>query len=186
MSDGIEPHLKPNETLLWQGRPTFTRTLPGAYVFLRITGWVMFACFLFFLLIGLANLDEMEGGTLIWVIFLAISSGLWLIFSFFAPAYARAANRRTRYGVTKTRALILHGGHRLIRLSIGKSGKINRRGRDEDGPWAVYFFFPPARRYRDADGHYRTSRPGPVGFTGLSAEDAVMAETALTAIRGKG
>ncbi|MFY0633539.1 MAG: hypothetical protein JXQ91_06990 [Vannielia sp.] len=184
MSD-LAPHLKQTETLLWEGKPTFTHVLPGAFVFLRITGWVMFACFLFFLLIGIANLDEMDGALPIWITFLAISGSLWLIFSFFAPAYARRLNRATRFGVTETRAVILQGGRRLVRLSIGKTGKINRVGKD-DGPWAVHFLFPAARRYRDADGHYRTTRPGPVGFTLLSAEDAVMAETALTAIRGKG
>ncbi|SIO17659.1 hypothetical protein [Vannielia litorea] len=184
MSD-LAPHLKQNETLLWEGKPAFTLALPGSYVILRIAGWVMFACFLLFLLLGLANLDEMEGAVGIWITFLVISGGLWIVFALIAPAHARAANRRTRYGVTRSRAIILFGGRQAMRFIVPKTGKIERRGSGE-GPWAVYFHFPAVRRVRDADGRTRTVRPGPMGFTGLSAQDAALAETALAAIRGKG
>ncbi|MDF1871085.1 hypothetical protein [Vannielia sp.] len=185
MSDtALTPHLLPGDRLTWQGKPTHTRALGKGFAIIRFVGWGMLACFALFLALGLANLDEMEGPFAPWLGVVLLSGGLFVAFALIAPAYARAANARTRYGVTRSRAMILQSGRDLKRFTIPKDGRITRV-EGKDGAWSVLIQVP-AHRTAQRSNTEHSGPPNPIGFGGLSEADAIAAETALTAIRGKG
>lgn len=180
---GIEAHLAPGETLLWQGKPAHIR-LGGAYKVIAAFGWLSLLTFAFFLLIGLANMDEMEGAFGFWLTFLLLSATLFVVFALFAPYWGKRLARRVRYGVSESRALVLVGSGKLIRHRITAKGKIERHDRGKHG-WDLIFHFPAPRTVQDASGQRRTIRPRPTGFHGLTGEEAKLAEAALHAIRGR-
>lgn len=181
---GLESHLSPGETLLWEGRPAHVRRIGLAWRVIAIAGWVMFGCGVLVLLLGVANLDEMDGAMGLWIGYLVFSLALFAAFSIAGPIYARRANARVRYGVTGTRAVILQPTGGLLRSGIPAKGTIERRDEGRHG-WAVLYAFPKPRQVRGRDGRWRTTRPAPIGFRGLTEADAKQAKTALAAIRGK-
>ncbi|MBS8228385.1 hypothetical protein DYI42_19345 [Vannielia litorea] len=179
----MEAQLNPGETLLCQSKPAVLR-LGGAYRVIAAFGWLSLLICAFFLAIGLANLDEMEGAFGIWITFVGLSAALFVAFALFAPFWGKRLARRVRYGVSEGRALILQGHGGMLRLKIAAKGKIERVDRGKHG-WEVLFHYPKPRTVVDAKGQRRTIRPRPTGFHGLTEEDAKQAEAALAAIRGR-
>ena len=143
MSD--HPHdprrfLRPDETLLWQGQPDPSGTGTRAVRMLRLAGYPMAVIFLFFLLIGWANRDEMDGAEGIMAFFLLASGGTALLFLVGIPALSRALLTSTRYAVTSERAVVVRGLGRteVLRYPIGAKQALTTTG-DADGLVSVLF-----------------------------------------------
>ncbi|WP_368186245.1 hypothetical protein [Aestuariibius sp. HNIBRBA575] len=175
--------LKPDETLIWQGAPTQTSKIKHGGAIFRIFGVVMLLCFLVVLLLGLNNLDEMDGAFGIWIGFLVISGTLAIVFRIVMPILGKRALMRTQYGVTKTRAVIAVGDI-AHRYPVAKSSKIEVNPSRKHGVQVVFIRFR-RRRVRTGPSETRIEGGGVRAFNFLSADDAQAAEKALKSIRGK-
>ncbi|WP_412062392.1 hypothetical protein [Rubrivirga sp. IMCC45206] len=191
MSDTAHPHdprhvLRPDETLLWQGQPDPSGTGTRAVRMVRRAGYLMAVLFVFFLLMGWANRDEMEGAGGILAVFLLASGGLAVGFVLGIPALSRALLRSTRYAVTNERAVVvrgLMGRTEVLRYPIGATQTITVAN-DTDGLVSVLFSRVGGRSSIERSSS-TTAFSMRVGFDRLTPAAGAAARAALDRIRGK-
>jgi hypothetical protein len=187
----FSPCLDRNEKLTWQGKPTFIKRLDSAAKFLRIFGCFTFLIFLFFILMGLVNrqelMDEGGSGLFILTVFIAISLLCSLGFFFFFPWLTRRNLANTEYAVTNKRAIIKDGvGQVRIRsFPINGKSRLEHANTNKTGEHRVLFCFPVSRRIRQRSGRIIRTNPMPFGFARMTEIDAVNAATALMAIKDR-
>jgi len=179
---GLKAHLSSDETLIWEGAPSGKAPNQKPHIILRIFSWIMLVCFAVFLLIGLANLDEMDGAFNIWIGFLVLTGGAWLFLGIFMPRFIRRSHARTRYGVTEHQAIILLGGRKLQRFEIPEDETFKHV--EKAGLQTIYFHFPLPVNQR-VNGQLIRVTPPANGFLALNAADMQAAEIALNSVRGK-
>ncbi len=187
-SDPRDPRnfLRAGEELLWEGRPDPGGQATGAVRYLGCVGYLMLAIFAFFLAMGWANRDELEGGETILLIFLLISGGTGIAFLFGVPALSRAILKSTRYAVAGHSALIIQGvfgNTEVLRYPLPVGQQV-RTLTDKAGRETVVFAWVRANVGTTQPGHRRRVTKA-IGFERLTAEAGAAARGALEQIRGK-
>lgn len=182
MTDRLDPsrYLGPGESLLWQGRPVVTETLPPMIRLIQGAGWVTLLCFGFFALMAWLNRAEMAGSWGIMGAFLALSGLVSVAFLIGYPRLWRASQRCTRFAVTSSHALILRGLRRteLLRYPVAPDARIVvRGGHVQFGQWTELV--------DRAQGGGKSRQTRTIGFGGLPPAEAEAAATALRRIKGK-
>ncbi|MEM6488698.1 MAG: hypothetical protein AAF677_10615 [Pseudomonadota bacterium] len=106
-AEALAPHLKPGERLVWAGRPMMRPLLEGHEIILPV---------LSILLVGAINrvvstigIDAGLEGRLMGALMFAIMAGFLAIAAYF-PVRSILRRRRSHYGVTEERAIILETG----------------------------------------------------------------------------
>ncbi len=192
-NDPLSPHqfVPKTETLLWEGRPSADLPRTGTEKLLRFAGFAMVACFVFFALIGWANRDEMDGAGGILVAFLVLAGGAAALFLWGIPVIGRAARAKTRYGVTDSRAIIVHGlgGRRITSIRVADGYDVRRHDVSADLTNVIFGDYSQRTQVRTPDPATQTLRGNirrMLQFEGLSPAEAHAAEAALLRIRGLG
>ncbi len=177
-----------SETLLWEGRPASAMPATRVERALRLVGVLMLACFALVAAIGWANRDEMEGAAGFLIGFLVLTGGTAAFFLWGIQAVGRAARARTRYGVTDTQALIVHGlgGRRVTRIRPASDRKVHVTPLSPALSTVTFGVLKVRTRTRRAgsavDRNVDIDRP--LRFEGLEAVDATAAVAALRRIEG--
>ena len=187
MANVSDPHdpshfLRRGETILWQGRPDPYGKGSRAVAYIRLWGYLMLGCFIFFLVISWANREELEGAIGILVTFLIISGGTSVAFLFVLPALSRRIIKSTRYAVAGHFAIIIRGvfGTEILRYPIPKTLKI-QTNIDKEGRHSIIFAYSQGRV------NMATSRSAmALGFERLTPEAGDAARAALEQIKGQG
>lgn len=163
----IEPELEDGEKLLWAGRPDPKRMLiPALAGFGFGVVWTAFIVNFIFMwhsgpkdIHGPGGLFGMQGAlaNLFFVPFLVIGAAMLL-----SPLWIYRKARRTAYGVTGRRVLIIQSGRwrKVQTFGAAEISNIERKERP-DGSGDLTF---ANRSYRDSDGHAQTQ---PVQFVGI-------------------
>ncbi|ANV84182.1 hypothetical protein AWQ21_07205 [Picosynechococcus sp. PCC 7003] len=172
--------LEPQEKILWQGMPQAVGSSPWSLKIIQAFGYFGLFAFGFFLLIGLANWDEIGEALGIWLIFLGLSLAIAFTFLVVMPKVVRSSLKATHYIVTPTHAVIVQ--HlwqiQISRIPVPENEEIVIY-RDQNFQ-TVRFYHYDNRAANPENRVYRVYQ-----FERLTPHDAATAAKVLETIRGQ-